>query len=52
LADWLVSSGLEIETALNLDGGSSTGLCINTEMYQARLDAFSPLPMVLLVRPR
>jgi exopolysaccharide biosynthesis protein len=52
LADWLVTSDLDIEAAMNLDGGASTGLCVNTAMYRVRLDAFSPLPMVLLVHSR
>jgi uncharacterized protein YigE (DUF2233 family) len=52
LANWLAASDLAIDSALNLDGGSSTGLCVNTDMYQARLDAFSPLPLVLQVRAR
>lgn len=52
LADWLVSSDLGLDAAMNLDGGSSTGLCANAPLYQARIDAFGPLPLVLLVRAR
>ncbi len=49
LATWLLSSDLNIDTALNLDGGSSTGLCINTGDEQELIAPFTPLPLVLLV---
>jgi hypothetical protein len=52
LAAWLLASDLDIDSALNLDGGSSTGLCVRTESHQERIDPFVPLPTVLQVRPR
>jgi uncharacterized protein YigE (DUF2233 family) len=52
LATWLLTSDLAIDSALNLDGGSSTGLCVRTESYQERIDAFVPLPTALQVRLR
>jgi hypothetical protein len=52
LATWLLSSDLAIDSALNLDGGSSTGLCVRTDSYQERIDAFVLLPTALQVRPR
>jgi uncharacterized protein YigE (DUF2233 family) len=52
LADWLMASDLDLDSALNLDGGSSTGLCVQTDSRRERVDAFVPLPIALQVRPR
>lgn len=52
LADWLVSSDLALDAAMNLDGGSSTGLCVRTADYQQRIPAFVPLPTVVQVIAR
>ncbi len=52
LANWLITSDLDLDTAMNLDGGSSTGLCVRTDMYQQRIDSFVPVPMVLQVVAR
>jgi uncharacterized protein YigE (DUF2233 family) len=52
LADWLVSSDLALDAAMNLDGGSSTGLCMHTADYQERIPAFVPLPTVVQVVAR
>ena len=49
LGAWLLASDLEIDSALNLDGGSSTGLYANN---QIQVDAFVRLPQVLLAEPR
>ncbi|HMO56885.1 MAG TPA: phosphodiester glycosidase family protein [Roseiflexaceae bacterium] len=49
MAEWLVQSDLEIDRALNLDGGSSTGLILSDGALQAEIDSFTPLPLVLLV---
>ncbi|WP_129628690.1 phosphodiester glycosidase family protein [Candidatus Oscillochloris fontis] len=49
---WLAQSDLEIEAAINLDGGSSTGMMLRTRNLSDRIDAFVPLPIVLLVLPR
>lgn len=51
LATWLISSDLTIDAALNLDGGSSTGLCLNTESEQELIAPFTPLPLVLVINP-
>ncbi|NJO06681.1 MAG: phosphodiester glycosidase family protein [Chloroflexaceae bacterium] len=40
LAQWLLMSDLAISSALNLDGGSSSGFCLNTPAYRERIDAF------------
>lgn len=52
LADWLLASDLAIDAALNLDGGSSTGLYLDSGEHRERIDAFATLPMVLLVLPQ
>lgn len=49
LAEWLIGADLGIDAALNLDGGSSTGLLLATDSLHERIDAFVPLPTVLLV---
>ncbi|HEX4205947.1 MAG TPA: phosphodiester glycosidase family protein [Ktedonobacteraceae bacterium] len=50
LADLLASSDLSINNALNLDGGASTALYVNTPAQKVNIDSFSPLPIVLVVR--
>ena len=50
LADVLVSSDLSIETALNLDGGSSTGLYVNGGSSQVSIDSLAKLPIVIIVK--
>jgi hypothetical protein len=52
LAAWLAASDLAIDSALNLDGGSSTGLYLQAGALDERIDSFGPLPLVLLVEPR
>ena len=52
LADQLVSSDLSIETALNLDGGSSTGLYVKGGSSQVTIDSFAKLPLVIIVKTR
>lgn len=49
LSTWLVSSDLDIDAALNLDGGSSTSLYLRD---QVRIDPFGKLPLMLLVDSR
>jgi exopolysaccharide biosynthesis protein len=51
LAEWLASSDLAIDAAINLDGGSSTGLLLAGPQQSERIDAFVPLPIVLMVLP-
>jgi exopolysaccharide biosynthesis protein len=50
LANLLVSSDLSIKDALNLDGGSSTGLYVNAGNQQVSIDPLTPLPIVIIVK--
>jgi uncharacterized protein YigE (DUF2233 family) len=52
LEDLLVNSDLSINTALNLDGGASTGLYVNTRSQQVAIDAFSNLPIAVIVKAK
>ncbi|GCE19894.1 phosphodiester glycosidase family protein [Dictyobacter kobayashii] len=50
MADLLVQSDLSLKTALNLDGGSSTGLYLRSGGQQVSLDSVSALPIVIIVK--
>jgi exopolysaccharide biosynthesis protein len=50
LADLLASSDLSINTALNLDGGASTGLYVNAGSQHVAIDSFVGLPIVIVVK--
>ncbi len=50
LADLLASSDLSIKTALNLDGGASTGLYVRAGSQQVTIDPLTPLPIVIVVK--
>ena len=52
LADLLASSDLSIDRALNLDGGASTGLYMNSGSQQASIDSLGKLPIVVIVREK
>ena len=53
LADLLVSSDLSIATALNLDGGASTGLFVNgSAQTHVTIDSFVLLPLVVMVKEK
>jgi uncharacterized protein YigE (DUF2233 family) len=52
LATWLASSDLEIDRALNFDGGSSSGLFVDVGDVRWQIDSFTTLPSVLLIEPR
>jgi uncharacterized protein YigE (DUF2233 family) len=52
LATWLAGSDLEIDAAVNLDGGSSTGLLLAGAGASERVEPFVPLPIVLLALPK
>ena len=52
LADQLASSDLSIEVALNLDGGSSTGLYVNGGSSHVSIDSLAKLPLVIIVKAR
>ncbi|MBV9691709.1 MAG: phosphodiester glycosidase family protein [Ktedonobacteraceae bacterium] len=49
LADLLVSSDLSIDTALNLDGGSSTGLYLKAGKQYVTIDSLTALPLVIVL---
>ncbi len=50
LADLLVSSDLSLQTALNLDGGASTGLYVNGGKQKIAIDAISLLPIAIIIK--
>lgn len=50
LSRLLVSSDLSIETALNLDGGASTGLYVNASSQHVAIDSLTMLPLVVVVK--
>lgn len=50
LADVVSSSDLHIQTALNLDGGASTGMYIKTADKNITLDSISSLPIVIALK--
>lgn len=52
LSEWLAASDLAVEAAVNLDGGSSTGLILQGEGVAEQIQSFVPLPIVLLAVPR
>ncbi len=52
LSQWLVKQDLAIDAALNLDGGSSTGLVVSSESRAFKLDSLVRVPQVLLVERR
>jgi exopolysaccharide biosynthesis protein len=49
LALLLKDSDLELDAALNLDGGRSTGMYLQTPTIQFMMDSFDSVPMVLVV---
>jgi len=52
LADLLVASDLSINVALNLDGGSSTGLYVHAGNQRVAIDSLAQLPIVIIVKTR
>ena len=52
LAEWLAGADLDVDRALNLDGGSSTGLFLGAGPVSAQIDSFGPLPIVIMAEPR
>ncbi len=49
---WLLASGLQVDRALNLDGGPSTGVLVRTPSMNRTVPALSPLPFVVYVEAR
>lgn len=52
LAQALKRSDLELDAALNLDGGRSTGLYVETASQRVTIDSYEKLPLVLVVEKR
>jgi exopolysaccharide biosynthesis protein len=52
LAVFLAESDLEIDVALNLDGGGSTGLWLAAGDARVEIDSYTPVPSVISVRRR
>ena len=50
LADLLQQSDLSLKTALNMDGGTSTGLYLRSGSQQVSLDSVNPLPIVIMIK--
>jgi exopolysaccharide biosynthesis protein len=50
LEDLLVSSDLSIDRALNLDGGASTGLYVNSGKQKVAIDSVAKVPIVIIVQ--
>ena len=49
LSSWLAQSDLNLNLAINLDGGTSTGLMLEHPNQSLAILPFSPLPTVLLI---
>jgi exopolysaccharide biosynthesis protein len=49
LGKLLKESDLELDAALNLDGGRSSGMYVNTSSLDLTLDSFDSVPLVLVV---
>lgn len=52
LAQWLASCNLNLDTALNLDGGRSSGLGVALPGEERIYEAYVPLPIVIAVSRR
>lgn len=52
MADLLEKSDLGLVTALNLDGGSSTGLYVHAGDQRVELDSYVNLPLVIAVKKK
>ena len=50
LATWLARSDLDLDSALNLDGGTSSGLLVRTGNGTWGVDSWVPVPAVIEVR--
>lgn len=52
LSRWLAASNLNLDVALNFDGGRSSGLAVDAGGEQVVVPSYVPLPIVLAVTPR
>src|SRR5574341_68084 len=51
LADWLASSDLQVDSALNLDGGRSSGLMVWLRGGNKLIPSYVPVPIIIAVYP-
>jgi uncharacterized protein YigE (DUF2233 family) len=49
---WLAASDLDLDVALNLDGGSSSGLVVSAGAQPLGIDSWVEVPDVIVVKPR
>jgi uncharacterized protein YigE (DUF2233 family) len=52
LSRWLAHSNLNLDVALNFDGGRSSGMAVNAGAEHVLIPSYVPLPIVLAVSPR
>ena len=52
LGQWLAASDLDLDRALNLDGGTSTGLLLRAGENTQGVDSWVAVPNVIVVEPR
>jgi uncharacterized protein YigE (DUF2233 family) len=52
LSGWLAESDLDMDIALNLDGGRSTGLVVSLPGHRREISSFVDLPIVLAIYPK
>ena len=52
LSKWLANSDLELDSALNLDGGRSSGLAVTLSSGVKLIPSYVPLPVVIAIYPR
>jgi exopolysaccharide biosynthesis protein len=52
LATWLVASDLDVEIALNLDGGTSSGMWLQGEGAAIQVESLVPVPSAITVERR
>jgi uncharacterized protein YigE (DUF2233 family) len=52
LATFLLDSDLDLDTALNLDGGTSTGLSFTLGEEHFEVPSLVPVPAVITIRPK
>ena len=52
MATFLAESDLELDIALNLDGGASTGIWLSAGEREVKIDSLTPIPSVILVETR
>ena len=52
LATYLLQSDLDLEVALNLDGGTSTGLSLSFGAERIEIPSIVPVPAVITLRPK